>query len=126
MKFALPVVAVMIITASACYAEGLDSLVEVARSQGKIQEEYSKETRVFESVKKAIDKGVIKKGQPKDEIAKKYGQPVVVVPEYGIDREKWVYKPSSSTFFDGIKIYLFFDKDNKLDEISVEGQEEKK
>jgi len=101
-------------------AEGLDSLIEVAKSQGEIKKEYEGETRTYESVKRAIEKGAIVKGMSKKSVSDKYGAPVVTVGEYGTDRGKWIYKPASSDFFKGPKISLFFTKDGILDEISVE------
>lgn len=111
---------------SFCFAEGLDTLIEVARSQGDIQKEYSEETRNFERVKDKIENGAIKKGQSKDEVMRRSGEPVVILHDSVTDREKWVYKPAKSDFFKGIKIYLFFDKNGLLDEISTVGQETQK
>ena len=102
-----------------CCAEGLDALIEVGKNMGEIQKGYDLETKNFERVKKAFDSGAIKKGQAKGDIAKQYGDPVIVTKESGPMREKWVYKPASSSFFDGIRIYLFFDESGALDEIKV-------
>ena len=101
-----------------CYA-GLGELRQLAASQTDAQRTYADETRAFERVKEAIDKGAIKKGQSKKDIESRYGDPVVSVPEYGTGREKWIYKPAKSSFFEGVKAYLYFDKDNNLDEIKI-------
>ena len=98
---------------------GLGDLMEIARAQKDAQATYAQETRAFERVKEAIDKGTIKKGQSKKEIQNRYGDPVVSIPEYGTKREKWIYKPAKSSFFSGVKAYLYFDKDSSLDEIKV-------
>ncbi len=111
----------LLLSSQFCFAEGLDTLIDVARSQGDIQKEYSEETRNFEQVKKGVDSGMIQKGQSKDEIVRRYGEPVVALQDSLTGREKWVYKPAKSDFFKGIKIYLFFDKADKLCEIAVEG-----
>jgi len=41
---------------SACHAEGLGTLIEVAESQAQIQKQYAEETGVFERVRKAMNK----------------------------------------------------------------------
>jgi len=102
------------------YADGLDSLIEVGRSQSEIAKAYAEETRAYESVKRAIEGKGIVKGMAKKAILDKYGEPVVMVGEYGTDREKWIYKPKTSDFSKGPKISLLFTKDGILDEISVE------
>lgn len=105
------------VCASHCYAKGLDALIEVGRGQAEIQKSYAEETAIYNAVKKAVGAGIIKKGQTSAEIGSKYGQPVVVVKEYSAGRDKWVYKPAKSSFFEGEKICLFFDKNGILDEI---------
>jgi len=111
-----------IAASSFCFAEGLDTLIDVARSQGEIQKGYSGETRNFEQVKKGVDSGAIQKGQSKEDVIRHYGEPVVTLQDTVTNREKWVYKPATSDYFKGIKIYLFFDKADKLCEIVVEGK----
>jgi hypothetical protein len=100
-------------------AEGLDTLIAVAKSQADIAREYSDETRAYDSIKRAIEGGSIVKGQKKQAIIDRYGGPVVAVDDSGTGREKLVYKPASSDFFKGPKICLLFAKDGTLDEISV-------
>ena len=101
-------------------ADGLNSLIEVGRSQGEIAKAYTEETRTYEGVKRAIEGGGIAKGKSKKEILDRYGEPVVMVGDYGTDREKWIYKPQTSDFFKGPKISLIFTKDGILDEILIE------
>lgn len=102
------------------HAEGLSTLIEVSKDQADIQKEYSEETKSYENVKRGVDSGSLAKGQDRKVISAKFGTPVVVVGEYGTDREKWIYKPASSSFFSGPRISLFFAKDGLLDEISLE------
>lgn len=116
-RFMLSISFLMILCASQCYAEGLDTLIEVAGSQADIQREYARETKAFEGVKRAVDNGSIKKGQAKEDVRARYGEPVVIVDDTETGREKWVYKSANSTFFEGIRVYLFFDKDGSLDEV---------
>lgn len=109
----------LLMTAGLCYAANLGELMKIARSQAAMQQVYRDETRSFDKVKKAIDNGSIEKGQTKDEIKDRYGEPVVSIFDYDTNREKWIYKPAKSSFFKGINAYLFFDKDGKLDEVKI-------
>jgi hypothetical protein len=103
-----------------CLAEGLDSLIEVGKAQTDIQKSYSEETAAYNAVKQALAKGEIRKGQTNSDILSRYGQPVVMVKEYGTERDKWVYKPAKSTFFEGAKIALLFDKNGILEDINIQ------
>ena len=98
-KMTVLTVTLVFIVAGYARADGLDSLIEVARSQGEIAKAYSEETRAYESIKRAIDNGAIVKGADKKSISDRYGEPVVVVGDYGTDREKWIYTPQTSDFF---------------------------
>lgn len=118
--------AVSLLYSSFSYAEGLSTLIAVARSQSDIQKAYKEETDSFNDVKRAVNKGSIKKGQSKEEIRKNYGEPVISTQDFTTNREKWVYKPAASTYSEGIRIYLFFGKDGNLNEILIEGQEKAK
>jgi hypothetical protein len=109
---------VSMLAADTCFA-GLGELRAIAASQADAQREYQEETRTFERVKSAIDSGEIKKGQSKKEIKDRYGESVVNTIESETGREKWIYKPAKSSFFEGIRIYLYFDKNNNLDEIKI-------
>jgi len=125
MRYGLAIILTVLISVSICSAEGLSSLMEIAKSQKDIQKKYDEETKAFNRIRKAIEAGAIQKGQSKIEISNRYGEPIVIIPEAGTRREKWVYKPVESTYFKGIKAYLFFDKDNKLDE-AILAEETKK
>ena len=93
--------------------------MSISRAQADAQRTYADETKAFERVKAAVDNGGIKKGQTKKEIGDRYGEPVVNTVESETGREKWIYKPAKSSFFEGIRIYLYFDRDDNLDEIKV-------
>jgi len=108
-------------------ADGLRSLIEVGKSQKEIGSILEQETETFEGVKKAVDNGSLKIGVSKEYVAKEYGDPVVKVPESKDETERWVYKPSSASYFEGTKIYLIFDKDGILKEAkTVEQKSDKK
>ncbi|NQU73826.1 MAG: trehalose-phosphatase, partial [Candidatus Omnitrophica bacterium] len=88
------------------------TLLEVGRSEKYKQEALKQETTSFNRVKKYILENTIKKGISKKAAINKFGRPVLMTPKEGY--EKWAYKPGDSDWFGGEKIYLFFDKDDKL------------
>lgn len=106
--------------ASDCRADGLDSLIELGRAQAEMQKQCAEETRAFEKVKKGIGLNAIAKGQTKDAIKTKYGEPVVAVKDLDGKREDWVYKPAASSFFKGIRATLVFTEEGLLDEARLE------
>ena len=110
---------VMIFYSPNIYADNLDVLIQVGRNQADIARAYDEQTRNFGKVNKAIGSGSIKEGVSKD-FVRRYGEPVIISRDNEKNREKWAYMPAGSTFFKGIKIYLFFrDKDGILEEISM-------
>jgi len=109
----------LLLLSPSVYAIGLGELMDIARAQKDAQKAYVDETKAFERVKSAIDKGAIKKGDPKKSIGDRYGEPVVSIIDANTKREKWIYKPASSSFFAGVKVYLYFNKDDKLDEVKM-------
>lgn len=102
---------------SAAYAEGLDTLIEVGRAQAEIQKAYEGETKAYKGVKSAVDKGAIKKGESKDDIKSRYGDPVVSFNDQATKREKWVYRPASSDAFKGERVNIYFDNKGLVDEV---------
>jgi len=113
---------ILLLTASNCCAEGLGTLIELGKSQAEMQKQYARETRAFESVKKAIESGAIKNGMDKNSVLAKYGEPVVIVDDPDGKREDWIYKPAESSFFKGIRATLFFTAEGVLDEAKIEEQ----
>lgn len=109
-----------ILLASLCRAEGLDVLIQVAKSQAEIKKQYEEETRNFERVKKGIESGAIKKGQAKTDILARYGGPVVAVKDMDGKREDCIYKPETSSFFKGVRATLVFTEQGTLDEARIE------
>lgn len=112
------IAAVIVITSPAqARAEGISSLIEVGKSMADISAAMDEETGVFNSVKEAIDNGSIKKGVSKSSIREQYGEPVIINDDSATKREKWAYKPATSSFLKGVRIYLYFDADGILNEI---------
>lgn len=100
-------------------AEGVQSLIEVSKSMGEAKKELAAESGSFESVSRAVTSGAIAKGQAKNAISARYGDPVVVNEDFVTGRERWVYKSAGATFFKGPRIYLLFDTNGNLDEIKI-------
>jgi len=98
--------------------EGLSSLAKVGKDQAKMERILRDETEAYQAIKKGIDKGSLTRGMPQDEILKKYGAPVVKLKEVN-DIERWVYKPGHMTYFNNVKIYLYFDDNKILTDIKV-------
>lgn len=115
-KGALIFTCILIASAGLSYADGLGSLIEIARGQADIAQTYKSETRAFEGVKRAVESGSIIKGQSKKTVSQ-YGSPVVVIEKFEGKWEKWVYKPATSTFFKGPKITILFDENGMVDQI---------
>jgi uncharacterized protein YqiB (DUF1249 family) len=123
MRIMMPVVFSLMIVPKLASADGLDSLIEVGRGQAEIQKAYTEETKVYERVKRAVDDGAIKKGSSKKNIQEEYGAPIISYRDFATKREVWVYKPARSDFMDdSIKIRLYFDASDAIDEITVTGQ----
>jgi formylmethanofuran dehydrogenase subunit D len=113
-------IAIVLLLASVCAAEGLDVLIQVAKSQAEIKNQYEEETKNFKKVKVAIENGAIKKGQSKAEIQSRYGAPVVSVKDADGRREDCIYKPDTSSFFKGVRATLVYTEQGVLDETRVE------
>jgi len=101
-----------------CYGEGLSTLVQLGKSQDTAARELNKETKRYEAVRSAIENGKIEKGISTGDIEKRYGEPVVKLSgkKYA---EKWLYKPGWASHFDGIKIYLYFNKEGCLEGVQI-------
>ena len=110
---------ILLVYAFDCWA-GLDTLMEVAKSQAEMQKQYAQETKAFEAVKRAIVAGAVKKGMDRAFALAKYGEPVVIVDDPDGKREDWIYKPAESSFFKGIRATLFFTAEGVLDEAKLE------
>lgn len=113
--------AVIILIASsvrAC-AEGLDTLVDMGKSMADIGAAMDEETDTFNRVKSAVDSGKITRGSSGANIRARYGEPVIISCDSAAKKEKWAYKPASSSFFKGVRIYLLFDDKGALDEIRI-------
>ena len=92
----------------------LKTLLELGKNQDRIAKALKQETKNYNKVKEAIGSGELKEGEPADKIREEYGEPVIDVFDKKRNTVKWLYMPETSTHFEGEKLYLFMDKDDKL------------
>lgn len=93
--------------------DAIPALIELSKSRKEMVDIYKAETQAYKKVKAAYDDGTFEKGMPREEAARKFGPPVVIDEGDG-GVSKWVYKPSSESFFSKEKMYLYFDAEGKL------------
>jgi len=102
-----------------CHADGIGTLMQVGSSMDDAERTLARETAQYEKLKAGFDGGEIKKGLARDAVMKKYGPPQVAFRDSLTKRDKWVYKPGSSNYFEGEKIYIFFDGQGLIDEAQL-------
>ncbi|MBL7157007.1 MAG: hypothetical protein ISS92_02465 [Candidatus Omnitrophica bacterium] len=126
-KLPIAVFLVVFLSVSLCgvcaFSDSLGNLIKVGKSQAQMEKALAKETKSYKAVKKAVESGTIKVGDEANSIKKRFGSPLVIIPQKD-NSEKWVYKPGYATHFDNIKIYLFFDSNNRLSGIKTLNQKE--
>ena len=88
----------------------LRKLKGIADSMGSMDKVLDTETRNYNKCKEFITGNKIVAGLLKEDVKRYCGDPVARVD----DGKRWVYKPSDSSFFEGEKIYLFFDENGIL------------
>jgi hypothetical protein len=97
--------------ASRLYAAGeIRKLKGIADSMDDGQEVLRQEGENYKKARAFIRSEDIKEGLNSDNIIDICGQPVAKAD----NAKRWVYKPPSSTFFKGEKIYFFFDDKGML------------
>ncbi len=112
-------VAAVLVISSCSWADGLGTLIEASKGLGAAKAALKAETANFDRAKAALDGGFLEKGQTKEAILRQCGEPVVANEDFPSKRERWVYKPASSSFFKGPRLYLFFDAAGALDEVKM-------
>ena len=101
----------IIMTAGPVMAAGeLVKLKAIGDSLTLMDKESEEENINYQKAQDFINSQDIKEGVSSDFVLKECGEPVAKAD----NNTRWVYKPSSSTFFKGEKVYLYFDKDNSL------------
>ena len=94
---------------------GISSLMTLSKDRGAMEADYKKETKNYEAVREAIDKGALTKGMSGDEVSKKYGDAIMILSEADGGKTRWVYKLAAVNYFSGSKVYLFFNSTGELE-----------
>ena len=112
-RFSIPLGLALMVSWFGCAgpikSERLDTLLELKSEQGALDDTLAEETKNFDRLRNALEKKEIQKGDSKEAVRLKAGEPVVIYREKR--RIKWVYKEIG---FKGPKIYLFFNPAGKL------------
>ncbi|MFH1552474.1 MAG: hypothetical protein ABID83_02390 [Candidatus Omnitrophota bacterium] len=93
---------------------GVKALMKLSKDRGEMVKEFKQETENYRKIKKAIACGQLEKGESATRIESRYGSPVVSFADDKKKTQEWVYKPGNVSFFSSEKIYLIFDKGDKL------------
>jgi len=112
-------IAIFIIIVSVFFSIALKSLFAageirkltgLSASMDRMAKEEKVEGKNYRKAKEFIQGSEITEGLSGDDLIKQCGNPVVEA-DNGL---RWVYKPPTSTFFKGEKIYFLFSDDGKL------------
>jgi len=98
---------------------GLSALMQFSNDRNAMVKEFNRETKNYDNIKKAVDHSYLDKGESASRIKRRYGEPVIILPDTKEKITKWVYKPSGATYFSDEKVYLIFDENDKLLEWKV-------
>ena len=112
------IVATIFLFTPKVYGTGVGELLHVSGEQNLFQKELNKETKSYNAIKAAIEKGKIKKGDSQESIEKRFGTPIIKMEDTKY-AEKWAYKPGDSSWSDGVKIYLYFNEENALQGLKI-------
>jgi hypothetical protein len=82
----------------------------LADSMGEMDAQGKAEGVNYQKANTLLSGSNIGKGMSGDDLIKICGEPVARAD----NNTRWVYKPPTSTFFEGEKIYFYFDHDQKL------------
>ena len=108
--------------------DGLGALINYANSAGQMEKDSKKENANYEKASKAVNANELKKGMTTEEVIREIGDPVIKVPSPSSGKMKWVYKKGNASYFEGQKVYLFFNDKDILEnwEFIPKKEEEKK
>ena len=105
------VLSLLILQAPEAFAQGyIRRLKGISDGMNYMDQERQQEGRNYKRAEEFVIGPDIAVGLSKDDIVKTCGEPVAIAS----GGTRWVYKPPTSTFFKGEKIYLFFNKDDQL------------
>jgi hypothetical protein len=93
------------------YASGqLRRLTGISSSMDRMKKQGAKEEANYQKADAFLGSPDIKQGISADDLLAVCGAPVARAG----NNTRWVYKPPTSTFFEGEKIYFYFDNSQKL------------
>jgi hypothetical protein len=96
------------------HPEEVAFLQDLAESQNRMQEQVSREEKLYYELISDIKNNRIKKGTSKDEILSLYGEPIFCRPlEKDKTKESCLYR-NPAKFFGGDLLYLYFDESRNL------------
>lgn len=110
--FTVLVPGILVFLSGCAHLDDINKMMALKRSDDMKQYVLNQETASFEKVKKYMDSGKMEKGMGMQSVLKEFGEPLLIY--YESPGAKWVYKPASASWFEGEKIYLFFDEEGKL------------
>ena len=93
-------------------SEPLKTLADQGKHEDLKNKALKEDEARFDKVRRALINLEIIPGLSKKEFTEEYGEPVVVVPEtFG---ESWLYHARGKSFFSAPKVYLYFNKEDKV------------
>ena len=93
-------------------SESISTLIEAGQDEKAKAEAMEAEEAAFKNIQMAIQNHQLAEGIPAQNLAAKYGNPVIVDSE--AKGQVWTYKPQNSSWFGGTKIRLRFDESSRL------------
>jgi hypothetical protein len=98
-------------SAVSLYADGyIRRLTGLSTSMDRMQEQKKEDDANYQKADYFLNSPGIKKDITDKDLIRICGEPVATA----VNGSRWVYKPPTSTFFKGEKIYFYFDKNRKL------------
>jgi hypothetical protein len=91
---------------------GVKTLMSLGASDKLKEKASAQETKNFQRLKAGIENQTIAKDITEKQALKMFGKPVIVISQDA--GAKWAYKPAQSDWFEGEKIYLFFNSQGRL------------
>jgi len=119
-RYYWPIIGILIISTAGIYGcaelrwkmDAARTLMDLNNNEKSKDEIFRRETRNFERVREYITGGSGERDISKERAIKSFGAPVLTFSQG--EWEKWAYKPSTSSWFKGEKIYLYFDSKDRL------------
>ncbi|VAW16028.1 hypothetical protein MNBD_BACTEROID05-792 [hydrothermal vent metagenome] len=116
---------VLVLLAGCTKVKHLDQLMTLkglADSHKDMAEYVDKKDQLFVLLKEKIESNELETERLKKSILKEFGEPILKRSVYDQEfiRELWLYR-YQTRYFEGSKVYLYFDDQNKLLDWKIEG-----